>query len=718
MRGRATGVLILLILLLCVPAVAADDVETQAKKARSLQRKKQHDRALTIWRDLIAKHAKHPVVTDGEAYFEAAKCLRVDAKHVEAAGLFATYMKSHPKGKGVFSAHVGAFRAYDEAKDAAKAQKAGTRLFKRYPEAKGTFAVLVTWLERGWKLPKLATSYDVLNHWTFTRVDGARYPDRRLAFLDVMAKLFKTSKLVKGGTILYCRAWAHMHAGRHAEAIDLGMKFLRGHPKDDFADPTRIVVAKSHLAASPPDLESATKLLEAVANNEDSKQRAAAKDLLMKVGTGPPPIQITEGYPTADGLGKVVMLTNLSKGHALRKALSTWQEARKAEVVTFKGRDVKRAAKALRKQGAEFVAIVVETTVVDNDFQLSMLELCRDLDDDPMPDFHFGYMLARDATDLEALAARILAKDQVGGTAAKDVGTPRSLAQLRPWDFFLHYGHGTARGVVKGLSASQVAELALPKHPVIVSGACFNGVCARTFERSMYHDIFGAPQELKTTDVLSLAWIHAGATALLAALDGDRGEMAGAEWEHFRAHAPALGAVIGHQYRLVFTSLREAYETFPRYVPGRAKNKSFYSVMLRGQASRILLGDPSYKPLKKPLTKPIQETSAKLDAETGAVTIEVEVLRRALGPFVNTLPTKSGVPFKEVRVYARVPLPRELTGKLAFPKVDVSGRKITKTQAKHEVWGGRRYVNLQVESGDFRLAAPGSKITYTFQPAK
>ena len=49
------------------------------------------------------------------------------------------------------------------------------------------------------------------------------------------------------------------------------------------------------------------------------------------------------GY-TADGLGRIVMLTNLAKGHALRKALEPWREAREAEVVGFRGRDVLGAA--------------------------------------------------------------------------------------------------------------------------------------------------------------------------------------------------------------------------------------------------------------------------------------------------------------------------------------------------------------------------------------
>ena len=44
--------------------------------------------------------------------------------------------------------------------------------------------------------------------------------------------------------------------------------------------------------------------------------------------------------------------------------------------------------------------------------------------------------------------------------------------------------------------------------------------------------------------------------------------------------------------------------------------------------------------------------------------------------------------------------------------------ELVKTQAKHEVWGGRRWVNVQVESLDRKLAKRGTVATYTFAPAK
>ncbi len=652
---------------------------------------------------------------DAQADIDKARQLAKEGLHGKAAEAFEAYLKAHAKGKDVFGAYTGAFHAHAAAGDVKRAQKIGKQIFKRYPDAKGTFQVLATWLEKGWKVPKLATSYKTLRYWTFDRIDATRRPDRRLAFLEVIAKQHKLEDFVKDKGILYSQAWAHMEAGRIETAIELGEKYLRAKPRGSYVDRTRILVAKAMLAESPPRTADATKLLRLVADNKDSRYKTAAKDLLAAAGAAPPSIQLTEGFPTADGLGTLVVLTNLAKSNARRKAIRPWLEARKASVVTFRGEDVMAAAPKLRKLGAEFVAVLVDPRDIDNNFQLSMLELCRGLDKDPMPDFHYGYLAARDAADLAAFTTSILAKEKAGGTVARQLGVQNLPKALLGVDFAIHYGHGTARGINQGPSAAQAANLPLPGGPVIFSGACFNGVCARTHERYILGNHHGKPDEIAPNDVIALSWIHAGATGFFAALDGDRGEMAGAEWEHFLEHAPSLGATIGHQYRLIFTSLRESFKSFPRYTPGAAKNKSFYSVMLRGQTSRILLSDPMYRPLHGPLTKPSLRTTVTEDKAAGTVTVRVEVLRRPLGPFVNTLPKKSGTPFKETRLYERVALPRGFEGKLGFPTVDTGKVKTTRVQAKHEIWGGQRYINVQAESDNWNLTVKGAVATFVFK---
>jgi hypothetical protein len=201
--------------------------------------------------------------------------------------------------------------------------------------------------------------------------------------------------------------------------------------------------------------------------------------------------------------------------------------------------------------------------------------------------------------------------------------------------------------------------------------------------------------------------------------------MAWAEWEHLRATAAPLGEVIGLEYRLAFTSLPETFASFPRHVPGRAKRTSFYDVMLRGMVSRILLGDPGFRPLKEPSeTSPIR-ASVALDQATGAVTVTLDMERvaRPTVPFslINVLPM-SGKGAFDWRLYARVELPGDPAVRYGLPAVraELQGAEIplTRHHLKHEVWGGRRFVNVQAESEDGRLAKAGARATFVLPVAR
>jgi hypothetical protein len=190
--------------------------------------------------------------------------------------------------------------------------------------------------------------------------------------------------------------------------------------------------------------------------------------------------------------------------------------------------------------------------------------------------------------------------------------------------------------------------------------------------------------------------------------------MAMTEWEYLRRTAAPLGEVLGHQYRLAFTSLPIGY-TFPRYTPGVRKRMGFYDVMLRGQVSRLLLSDPSYRPLPGALDEPVQTATAALAGETCVV--EVKVLRTLQGAHLNYLP-KSGDGRFDWRVTARVELPSELDGILApaSPVVTSGAAEIdlTRSHTRHESWGGKRFVNVQVESLDRALVRPGTTVKFRF----
>ncbi|MCI0339692.1 MAG: hypothetical protein L0216_00840 [Planctomycetales bacterium] len=422
------------------------------------------------------------------------------------------------------------------------------------------------------------------------------------------------------------------------------------------------------------------------------------------------------GCPKKDGLGKLAILTNLAEADPRWTAVRALQKHRKAAIVTFPGSQVREAATSLAQMGPEFVAIAVPPTTVDMNFQLDMLDLCRNLDPDPMPDFHFGYLCARDAADLEALVSRIVSRESEEGRVAQMVAAVPPGHHLQEPDFILHFGHGEPCSVVEGITGEQVGALSLPKKPVVFSGACFTAVLSRSYHPCAYQLIYLAPVEMPPEKLLSLNWVHAGVSGYLAALEGDRGEMATAEWERFREGAGRLGEVIGFQYRLAFTSLPAGFQ-FPRYQPGVRKAMSFYDVIMRGMISRILISDPMLCPLREPLDPPSSELEVTHDPRARTVTATVRVNRWSMGHFLNYLPKPPSDRFDR-RLYQRIPIPAEATGKLGEPKIEVrhEGKAVTLTQhhVRHEVWGGARYANVQLESEDAAMVSPGAVATITF----
>ena len=432
-------------------------------------------------------------------------------------------------------------------------------------------------------------------------------------------------------------------------------------------------------------------------------------------------ISLSKGLPKASGLGKLAIVTNLPARDARMKAVKKLAKARGAKVLRFKQSDVVSVAKALRRMGPEFVAFAVTPETVDINFHLDVLELCRNLDGDPMPDFFFGYLCARDGDDATALVERILARearppDKPVARLAPLVAPGTQLADI---DFLLHFGHGQAWCVDKGLSGIELGKLSFPRAPVVISGACFNGVLSRSYHPCAYQYIFMAPRTIKPERLMTLNWVHAGASAYVAALEGDRGEMAIAEWALLRQRACSMGEVVGLQYRLACTSLPAEFAGFPRYIPGRRKNMSFYWVMMRGAVSRLLISDPSFKPLRAPLDKPAQRVSVTHDVmHDWELRVEAEVLRASQGDFLNYFPKVNDGRFDH-RVTTRALLPETVSKPFvpSAPEVSRKGKPIelTRHSVRHEVWGGRRYVNLQAESKSGALAAAGATVRWTFR---
>ncbi len=620
---------------------------------------------------------------------------------------------------------------FDEAVAASReadAQAAGAKLLAQFPEDASALHVLRTYRKAGWKWPRVKASLETLKRWERTEVDDAVEPDVRLALVEEIERLFPRADVVADGGTLYERQWCNLQAKRPDVAITLGKEYLRRFPSGGSQDKVRWAMALAHLAKEPPEEDDAAKLFEWLASSDKSRYQDDAAARLDDLRTGSTWIALDTGCPRADGLGKVAVVTDLSESDPLWKALEPWRKAREARVVRFRKGRFADVVGDLRKIGPEYVAIAVAPATVDVNFHWEVFETCRRLDGDPLPDFHFGYLTARDARDLLALGERSVRATSDAEPALAMVGVPKTVASVKDLDGFIHYGHGMPTGIDGGLDAKALAGATLPRAPVVFSGACFNGVLSRSFHASAMVPVVRPPAEVAPQDVLSLAWIHAGATGVIAAMEGDRGEMAGAEWELFRETAGTLGEAVGLSYALACTSLPEAWSAFPRYRVGGPRSQSLYDVMLRGQTSRILIGDPAAKLFGRPTAVPSIETHAARDPDSGALSIDVRSrpeanFNDAQFLFHNTLTRSgmSGAGFTERRLFGRVELPAEVTANPGKPTVEVvyRGQPITPSRVvvRHEVWGGRRHAWVQVESKDARLGNPGAEATFRFAAA-
>lgn len=663
------------------------------------------------------------------------RTVRLAAALVAACGAAAILATTSPSSAGEDAAALrGRFDAAVTSGSAADAQGAGRKLLADVPEDEACLHVLRTFLAKGWKWPRLKTAFATLRRWEQDVVDTAKEPDLRLALLDALESLYPKDDAVREGGTHYERAWTNLQAKRWEEAERLAREHVRRFAGGPNADKVRVVVlAPALLGRSPPDTAGARKVLEAVAADERSKYRDRAERMLDELAAGAIWIGIDEGCPRATGLARVALLTDLAADDPLWKALAPWREARAAEVVRFRPGRVRDAAAALRRLGPEFVAVATRPAQVDTNLQWDMVELCRELDGDPMPDFHFGYLVARDAADLRALAERSAAAQPRTDVKLANVGTPANVAAVAPFDAVLHFGHGTPTGIDGGLAASALDAAALPRATLVVSGACYNGAIGRSWHPCTLQPSFCRPVEIEPKDSLALAWVHAGAIGVVAATEADRGEMAGAEWAALRASASRLGEIPTLSYRLAFASLPETWPGMPRQRAGDARSLALFDVMLRGQLSRCLIGDPSAPFLAAPLDTDPVPAEARLD-EAGRVVVEVRAspaLRsgtEAQFLATNTL-TRSGMAgnaFTERRLFARVELPGDVAAdagaRLGPPEVTFAraGTAIPhlRTSVRHEVWGGRRFVCVHVESGDTALTGDGATATFTFPVAR
>ena len=106
---------------------------------------------------------------------------------------------------------------------------------------------------------------------------------------------------------------------------------------------------------------------------------------------------------------------------------------------------------------------------------------------------------------------------------------------------------------------------------------------------------------------------------------------------------------------------------------------------------------------------------ASVSSDGRTATANVDVLRFEQGDFLNYLPDHGDGTFGW-RVTARIALPETFISRLESLKatVDVTSNAVSfsRSMARYEVWGARRFVNVQVEGKDGRLAQAGAKAIF------
>ncbi len=719
MRLLPRAIAALLFCLLTGLAGTAGAADERIEAAKALTKAGKYAQAAAAWQVVLDELPKDLVVTNGDAHWFAAQANRNHGEIETSIALLRAYLKKHADEDGAFRASRGLFLDLAGEADDAATQTLGKKHLARWPSSRGSYGVAATYLRRGWKLPKLKSSYAAIRSWTYDRTSVSKDPDLRIAFIELIERRFPKEDAVKDGSTLYTKGYGHHMAGRQDEAIKLFRKYL-ARRDDNLETVTRYFLAEALLALDPPDMEKARKHLAAVSKTGGKYGERADRRLQGLAAGGAARLKLADGFPQEDGLGKVVVLTSYAAGSAERKALKPLIDFHGAKVERFEIDKTERVPAKLKKHGAEFVIVAVPALVIDINFHYDILEICRDLDDDPLPDFHFGYFVAREPSDLAALAERTVRLHEAARKTAAMATVPLTKSnakKLTELDAVLHFGHGSPWDVNDGMTGVEVGRLELPRAPLVVSGACFNGVCSRSYHPSAYQPIHLRPQTIDPSKLMTLNWVTAGVSGYLAALEADRGEMAIAEWSRLRQHAEPQGAVIGHQYRTVFTSLPANFKAFRRYRLGVTKDTSFYRVMLRGAVSRLLIGDPSLRPLAAPVDEPA--LAFGWVAGGGGHVLTARVVRFDQGTSQEYLPT-SGDRFRQ-RMYVRAAVPEgadALGAHTVTLRRDKGELRPAAVRLYDEVWGGRRYVNLKIESNDGSLGSPGTTMTCIFAVAK
>jgi hypothetical protein len=344
---------------------------------------------------------------------------------------------------------------------------------------------------------------------------------------------------------------------------------------------------------------------------------------------------------------RYAIVTTIPEGDPMDRPIEWLVERRRAEVVRFSSlaRDGSSVASQLRSIDPAYVAVILRPRDLDANFQLDFLSLCCGLDDDPFPDFAYGYLVAPNADALrdrmkaiEGIEAKVETRltrvarlrlgaeasamkgdrlgwaegvpvDEISVKEGDDEYLHARFAEVEAADFLVLLGDGAPEGV-RGLTAADARRLKMGATAVF-SGADHTGTAGPGFDASMetvtLRDI---PPEVSLAHLLG----RGGVSGLFAPLDRTRPALAEAEWANAILSGEPLGWAMKQTYDAAILSRPDGLRGLGRFVvgekpPDRRDDPVFQSAL------RVLHGDPLLHPFSRRTVPPIRLIETK--EETG-----------------------------------------------------------------------------------------------------
>jgi hypothetical protein len=421
-----------------------------------------------------------------------------------------------------------------------------------------------------------------------------------------------------------------------------------------------------------------------------------------------------------------------------------------AELRRFSPRALEETLAQLRKSPPRFVAFVLPPAEIDLELCHAILEMSTRVDDDPFPDFEYGFVTGRDGPAASRFVARIAAawKREYGrrctlfGTWGGSLPWIKPLTAARPLalrsemrllsagdseegrrvkardtlsslggrDALLFFSHGQPECMEGCFRAQELREWKVDLSPAILFNcACFNGAPARWWELGPA----GVEEKrVESESAVALALLDSGICGYFAGIDSWHGPLSD----------QVFGYVLDDGFRLGEASKRMADRLALAFLPERIHfppvSKSPERFQGEGVANRrwnaagmIFYGDPALAPFSKnasrlfsaePSFGPGGKIRVKLAARPlieGGPGLDFNIATSRLSDYYSVRTINFAAELAP-EIYRVIPLPAGSTGQVRLRVVSAtSGERrvpVAEPQCEVETTPEGRFLHLRV----------------------